>query len=130
MSNDDLAMQSTAGFISIEAKFVAVFAAALLCFAWWLFLYDREPTSKEMTLAYRKHFVPLKADNDPQALNQLRARLKAIKLEKQQCGKLESKRYHCTAVVLTGGQLVHDNQLGGNAIYSRDAKGWQFDPID
>lgn len=112
----------------VKAKFVVALAATLaLCF-WWL-LSDREPTQKEMTFAYRKHVIAIDSDRNSKDLVDLRNRLHAIRLIKQHCDKLDEKRYRCESTALMDDHRVEGRPAAGNAIYSRDAKGWRFEAI-
>ncbi len=113
---------------SREAKLLIALAVALASYAWWL-LSDREPMQKEMTFAYRKHIVALNEDRDIKDLADIRQRLHVIELVKQHCVALGGKRYRCQASVLVDGHPVDDHPAAGNAVYSRDAKGWRFEAI-
>jgi hypothetical protein len=115
--------------MSVRAKFVVAFAAVLALFVWWL-LSDREPTHKEMTFAYRTYLVAINNDRNSEVLFDLRSRLHEIELVKQRCYRLASKRYRCEATVLMNDHPVENHHAAGNAIYNRDAKGWQFETID
>jgi hypothetical protein len=114
--------------MSVKAKFVVAFAAVLALCVWWL-LSDREPTQKEMTFAYRTYLVAINSDRNSEALVDLRRHLHEIELVKQRCYKLASKRYRCEATVMMNDQPVESRRVAGNAIYSRNSKGWQFETI-
>lgn len=112
--------------MSVEAKFFVVLTAALAIYVWWL-LSDREPTQKEMTFAYRKHIAAIDDGRNSKELADLRQHPHAIELIKQRCDKLDAKRYRCEAIVMINDHLVENPHAAGNAIYSRNAKGWGFE---
>jgi len=113
---------------SVEAKLVVALAAVFAICIWWL-LSEREPTQKEMTLAYRKYVVATNADRSAQALVDLRLRAHAIELIKQRCDKLDKARYRCEATVQMDDRPLAGGHPAENALYMRDAKGWQFETI-
>jgi hypothetical protein len=114
--------------MSAEAKFV-VALAVLLAVAFGRLLSDREPMQKEMTFAYRKHFVAISGSTNPKELGGVYARLHATELVKQRCDKLGDRRYRCEAIVLIDDSPVAGHQAAENAIYSHDGKGWSFEAI-
>lgn len=95
---------------------------------WWL-VSDREPTSSEMTWAYRKHAVAANENADLKEMAALRQRLYLTELKKQRCEKLERKRYRCEASVEVVDQPINKRHEAEKAIYSHNPKGWSFGAI-
>jgi hypothetical protein len=115
---------------SVEARIVVILAAALVAtLGWWLFS-DREPTQKEMTFAYRKHVIAISRDLNLIELTELRERLHQIELIKRHCDKLKEKQYRCEAIVLADRRPTKGFLGAENAIYIRDAKGFEFESIE
>ncbi len=105
-------------------------APAFLMFSWWLIVFDREPTSKEMTFAYRKYVVAANGNVTPNEQMALRKKLEGTELTRQHCDEVTAKRYHCTATVLVDGHPVSHTVAAANAIYTRDFKGWTFTSVN
>lgn len=107
---------------------VALVVVLSLCIAW--LMSDREPESKEMTLAFIKHYETRYASRPPKDQIEDRLRLVEFTLKKLRCDKIETKRYRCQAAVLINGHSVGDNTGAEDAIYTHDAKGWRFTPLE
>ena len=95
----------------------------------WL-VSDREPTSREMTLAYRKHIEKMDVDKSPKFQLDSRQRSNMLKLSKQRCDKIDVKRYRCWASVQIADHEVIDYPAVEDAYYSHDAKGWRFASVE
>lgn len=113
-----------------KLKYVVVVAVVLLpLLVWWLES-DREPGSADMRLAFIKHYETINPGRAPKDLLEDRQRLIEFELKKQRCEKVGTKRYRCAAAVLINGQPVDDPGGAEDAIYTHDAKGWLFMPLE
>lgn len=112
--------------MSFRKKSVIALAVALFLLEGWWLISDREPTSKEMTWAYRKYVVAAADNANLKEIAELRQRLHTTELKKQRCDKRGQKRYRCEASVVVDDQPVNARHLADNAVYGRDSKGWLF----
>ena len=92
---------------------------------WWQ-LSDREPRSKEMTFAYRKHFESKFRELSPKEQIRLRNQNHTIELMKTNCEKIEANRYRCDAEVRVNDALDNSHPLAEHGLYVHDEKGWQY----
>lgn len=113
-----------------KVMYVVVAAVALLSLLVWWLETDREPGSAEMRLAFIKHYETVNPGRPPKELLEDRQRLIEFELKKQRCEKIGTKRYRCAAAVLINGQPVDDPGGAEDAIYTHDAKGWLFMPVE
>jgi len=108
---------------------VVVVVLLLLLSAWWLDI-DREPGSAEMRLAFIKHYETSNPARAPKDQLEDRQRLIEFELKKQHCEKIGTKCYRCAAALSINGQPVGDPGGAEEAVYTHDAKGWLFAPVD
>lgn len=94
----------------------------------WL-ISDREPTAKELTLAYRKFVVTAQGDKSPKELAESQQRSQSITLLKRSCKQLSEGRFRCRADIQQNNETISGSDEAADAIYSRDSKGWQFSGV-
>lgn len=104
---------------------LAIIGFFALCIAWQLS--DREPRSKEMTFAYRKHFESTFRDLSSAEQVRIRNRNHAIELNKLACQKIEDNRYRCDADVLVNNKPDRSHPQAEHGIYTHDFKGWRYE---
>ena len=112
-----------------KVKYVVAVVGLLSLSAWWLNS-DREPGASEMRLAFIKHYETINPTKPPKELLEDRQRLIEFELTKQRCEKIGTKRYRCAAALLIHGQPVADPGGAEDAIYTHDAKGWLYTPMN
>lgn len=94
----------------------------------WL-VSDREPTAKELTLAYRKFAVTAQGDKSTKELAERHQRLQNITLLKRSCERLSEGRFRCRADIQQNNETISGSHEAADAIYSRGSKGWQFSGV-
>lgn len=94
----------------------------------WL-ISDREPTAKELTLAYRKFAVAAQGEKSRRELVESHQQLQSITLRKRSCERLSEGRFRCRAEIQQNNETISGSHEAADAIYSRESKGWQFSGV-